>query len=276
MNGPSVRPLRVRTAMQSERVEPDGRRPAEGRGVAVTPPGRGPHRPARSAWRRERGCAGPGVGVGHPPAERGGGVRHALGRATNPLADGLHRRRVRLQRRARHRVGPPAGHIGRAAGPRRGACGHPLHPRCGLARLRRRAAERTGPRTGARAHGGHPRARFQLVAWPSTGRPVRTPRGPCRGADPQAGAVLPRRAQPITNSTSSNPNRIIQVALYNAIWFAMPVAAVALARRRPVELQDFLRRTIEWVWRRQREIMITAFGILGVYLIVRGVVELRS
>jgi hypothetical protein len=80
----------------------------------------------------------------------------------------------------------------------------------------------------------------------------------------------------ITNSTSSNPNRIIQVALYNAIWFAMPVAAVALARRRPVELQDFLRRTIEWVWRRQREIMITAFSLLGVYLIVRGVVELRS
>lgn len=80
----------------------------------------------------------------------------------------------------------------------------------------------------------------------------------------------------ITNSTSSNANRIFQVALYNAIWFAMPVAALALAKRRPVELQDFLRRTTEWVWRRQREIMITAFGLLGVYLIVRGVVELRS
>jgi hypothetical protein len=66
------------------------------------------------------------------------------------------------------------------------------------------------------------------------------------------------------------------VVLYNAIWFAMPLAALALARRRPAELQDFLRRTTEWVWHRQREIMITAFGILGVYLIVRGVVELRS
>ena len=30
------------------------------------------------------------------------------------------------------------------------------------------------------------------------------------------------------------------------------------------------------VWHHQREIMITAFGILGMYLIVRGVVELRS
>ena len=56
----------------------------------------------------------------------------------------------------------------------------------------------------------------------------------------------------------------------------MPMAALGLARRRPVELQDFLQRTTEWVWRHQREIMIIAFGILGVYLIVRGVVELRS
>ena len=80
----------------------------------------------------------------------------------------------------------------------------------------------------------------------------------------------------ITNSTSSNANRILQVVLYNAIWFAMPLAALAIAERRPVELQDFLRRTTEWVWCRQREIMITAFGTLGAYLIVRGVIELRS
>lgn len=79
----------------------------------------------------------------------------------------------------------------------------------------------------------------------------------------------------ITNSTSSNANRIFQVVLYNVIWFAMPVAALALARRRPAELQDILRRSTEWVWRHQRELMITAFGLLGVYLIVRGLVELR-
>src|SRR4029453_6505388 len=133
------------------------RRKAEG--VAVTPPGRGPHRPARSAWWRERGCAGPGTGVGHPPAERGGGVRHALGRATNPLADGLHRRRVRLQRRARHRVGPRAPAEARAVIPFiLGAVS--LGYAAGLLSGR-------GQGTAARPHGGHPRARFQLVAWPS-------------------------------------------------------------------------------------------------------------
>jgi hypothetical protein len=80
----------------------------------------------------------------------------------------------------------------------------------------------------------------------------------------------------ITNSTSSNATRILQVVLYNAIWFAMPMAALALAKRRPAELQDFLRRTTEWVWHRQREIMITSFSILGMYLITKGVIELRS
>src|SRR4051812_49032676 len=80
----------------------------------------------------------------------------------------------------------------------------------------------------------------------------------------------------ITNSTSSNANRILQVAVYNAVWFAVPIAALALARRRPAELQDLLRRATAWVWGRQREIMITAFSILGVYLIVRGVLQLRS
>ena len=80
----------------------------------------------------------------------------------------------------------------------------------------------------------------------------------------------------IISSTSSNANRIFQVLVYNAIWFAMPVAALVLATRRTVELQDFLRRVTEWIWRHQHEIMIIAFGLLGLYLIVRGVVDLRS
>jgi Sap, sulfolipid-1-addressing protein len=80
----------------------------------------------------------------------------------------------------------------------------------------------------------------------------------------------------IISSTSSDANRIFQVIVYNAIWFAMPMTALGLATRRPVELQDLLLRVTKWIWRRQREIMITAFGLLGVYLIVRGVVDLRS
>jgi hypothetical protein len=80
----------------------------------------------------------------------------------------------------------------------------------------------------------------------------------------------------ITNSTSSSANRVLQIVLYNAIWFAVPMTALTLARRRPGELEDFLRRATAWIWRRQRQIMIIAFGVLGGYLIVRGVVELRS
>jgi len=80
----------------------------------------------------------------------------------------------------------------------------------------------------------------------------------------------------IVSSTSSNANRIFQVVVYNAIWLAMPIAALAMATRRPVELQDLLLRVTKWIWHRQQTIMITAFGLLGVYLIVRGVTDLRA
>jgi Sap, sulfolipid-1-addressing protein len=79
----------------------------------------------------------------------------------------------------------------------------------------------------------------------------------------------------IINSTPSSTSRILQVVLYNAIWFAMPLTALVLASRRSEELQQFLRWITVWIWRHQREIMITVFGIIGVYLIVRGVVDLQ-
>jgi Sap, sulfolipid-1-addressing protein len=79
----------------------------------------------------------------------------------------------------------------------------------------------------------------------------------------------------IIGSTSSNASRIFQVIVYNAIWFAVPITALALATRRSAELQHFLRRITERIWHRQREIMITVFGLVGVYLIVRGIVDLQ-
>ena len=79
----------------------------------------------------------------------------------------------------------------------------------------------------------------------------------------------------IISSTSSNAGRTLQVVVYNAIWFAMPLTALVLASRRSDELQHFLRWITEWIWRHQREIMITVFGLIGVYLIVRGVMDLQ-
>ncbi|MGD9528048.1 GAP family protein [Pseudonocardia sp.] len=79
----------------------------------------------------------------------------------------------------------------------------------------------------------------------------------------------------ITASTSSNTNRIFQVLVYNVIWFAMPLTALVLAARRSAELQKFLRRVSDWIWRHQHQILITVFGLLGVYLIVRGIVEVQ-
>jgi MFS family permease len=78
----------------------------------------------------------------------------------------------------------------------------------------------------------------------------------------------------ITNSGSRVVNQIFQVAVYNAFWFALPAAALVLATRRPAQVQDFLQRLTVRVLRRKREILMTVFAVLGIYLIVRGVVEL--
>ena len=67
----------------------------------------------------------------------------------------------------------------------------------------------------------------------------------------------------ITNSTSSVAGQIFQVAVYNAFWFALPTAALVLATRRPVELQDFLRRLTGLVSRHEREILIDGSRATG-------------
>ena len=80
----------------------------------------------------------------------------------------------------------------------------------------------------------------------------------------------------ITNSTSNTLSLILQVAVYNAIWFAVPVAALLLAERRPAQLQDCLRRLTGWVRLHNRLILIITFGLLGTYLTIKGGAELLT
>jgi hypothetical protein len=80
----------------------------------------------------------------------------------------------------------------------------------------------------------------------------------------------------ITNSTTDTLSRIFQVAMYNAIWFAMPTAALLLAAHRPAELQGLLRRLTGWVRRHNRRIQIITFGLLGSYLTVKSGAELLA
>jgi hypothetical protein len=80
----------------------------------------------------------------------------------------------------------------------------------------------------------------------------------------------------ITNSTTDTLSRIFQVAMYNAMWFAMPTAALLLAAHRPAELQGLLRRLTGWVRRHNRRILIITFGLLGSYLTVKSGAELLA
>jgi hypothetical protein len=80
----------------------------------------------------------------------------------------------------------------------------------------------------------------------------------------------------ITNSTSNTLSLVLQVTVYNAIWFAMPMAALLLAERRPAQLQNCLRRLTGWVRRHNRRILIITFGLLGIYLTIKGGAELLT
>ena len=114
----------------------------------------------------------------------------------------------------------------------------------------------------------------QAPGWAVTGRLVRARAAVVGVLTHLPGLFYITALNSITNSTSSVVNQIVQVAVYNAFWFALPATALVLATRRPVELKDFLRRLTGWVARREREILIAASALLGTYLIVKGVVEL--
>jgi hypothetical protein len=65
-----------------------------------------------------------------------------------------------------------------------------------------------------------------------------------------------------------------QVALYNLLWFAVPIAALALAIRSPRTAAMYLDRLTAWARGHQERLVIALFGALGVYLIVKGIVSL--
>ncbi|HEX6117588.1 MAG TPA: GAP family protein [Solirubrobacterales bacterium] len=64
---------------------------------------------------------------------------------------------------------------------------------------------------------------------------------------------------------------IWRVLAYNAIWFGVSVAAVFFLVIRPSAARDLFGRLNVWVRRHQRPIVVTVFGIVGVYLIAHGV-----
>jgi hypothetical protein len=67
---------------------------------------------------------------------------------------------------------------------------------------------------------------------------------------------------------------VLQVVVYNGIWFSVAIWALVLSIYRPTVSQEFLERVISWIREHQRVITIGFFGVLGGYLVVVGVLGL--
>jgi len=66
----------------------------------------------------------------------------------------------------------------------------------------------------------------------------------------------------------------VQVAAYNALWFAVPLAALALAILRPGRAPEYLERATGWGRRHEQTLVPATLAVLGGYLTIKGVVRL--
>ena len=66
----------------------------------------------------------------------------------------------------------------------------------------------------------------------------------------------------------------VWVAVYNALWFSVPMAAFALAVVAPGTADHYLERATAWARAHQEPLMIAIFGGLGAWLLIKGLVTL--
>jgi hypothetical protein len=78
----------------------------------------------------------------------------------------------------------------------------------------------------------------------------------------------------IADTATGDVGRVLQVVVYNAIWFSLAITALVLSVRRPDVSRDVLEQILSWIGRHQRMIVVGFLGALGGYLIVVGVLGL--
>ena len=78
----------------------------------------------------------------------------------------------------------------------------------------------------------------------------------------------------IVVSTTGTVDSLVQVAVYNAIWFSLAIGALVVAVYRPSLAREWLDRLTSWARRRQRVIIVVFLGAVGSYLIISGVLGL--
>jgi hypothetical protein len=67
---------------------------------------------------------------------------------------------------------------------------------------------------------------------------------------------------------------VLEVLLFNAIWFGAAIASVVTFLLRPGVAQRALARVNGWARRHARSITVLVFAVAGSYLVIRGVTDL--
>ena len=66
----------------------------------------------------------------------------------------------------------------------------------------------------------------------------------------------------------------LAVVAYNAVWFAVPLAALAACIVRPAQARDAVGRLNRWARDHARTIMLSVSFLVGAALVVRGALTL--
>jgi hypothetical protein len=78
----------------------------------------------------------------------------------------------------------------------------------------------------------------------------------------------------ISSTDPSLIDGVVQVLVYNAIWFAIPLLALLLAILRPDETGVMVEQITDWARAHQRAAVPLVLVVLGLYLIAKGVTGL--
>jgi hypothetical protein len=71
-----------------------------------------------------------------------------------------------------------------------------------------------------------------------------------------------------------NASALGLVSLYNVLWFAIPIAALTLSIVAPGTATAYLDRATAWARRHRELLLIVIFGGLGIYLVIKGALQL--
>jgi hypothetical protein len=68
----------------------------------------------------------------------------------------------------------------------------------------------------------------------------------------------------------------LQVAIYDALWFLIPLASLVLAVARPGAARAYLDRATAWVRHHEHAVLVVGSLVLGGYLVAKGTVRLLT